>query len=129
VGIKQHFMALAGVGHQPEGAAGTQLHVGDLHAVVDAAHHHAFFAPVELEGLTQVELQGHECFDVFASAGAPGTDVVGDAGVAAGVATGLDLANRRVPCACLFGAQGIGFECLLQFGKKPLSLLNPALRL
>ncbi|MBK9440772.1 MAG: hypothetical protein IPN53_05405 [Comamonadaceae bacterium] len=34
MGIKQHFMALAGVGHQPEGATGAQLHVGDLHAVI-----------------------------------------------------------------------------------------------
>lgn len=27
VGVEQHFVALAGVGHQPEGAAGAQLHV------------------------------------------------------------------------------------------------------
>ena len=41
--------------------------------------------------LTQVELERHKRFDVLASAGAPGTDVVSDAGVASGVAAGLDL--------------------------------------
>jgi hypothetical protein len=38
VGIEQHFMALAGVGHQPESAARAQLEVRDLHLVVNAAH-------------------------------------------------------------------------------------------
>ena len=91
MGIEQHFVALAGVGHQPEGPAGTQFHMRDLHAVVNAAHHHAFFAPVKLEGLAQLELQGHEGFDIFASAGSPGSDVVGDTAVAACVTAGFDL--------------------------------------
>ena len=65
VGIKQHFVALTGVGHQPEGPAGAQFHVRDLHAPINAAHDQAFFAPVELKGFAQIELQGHEGFDVF----------------------------------------------------------------
>ena len=63
MGIKQHFVTLAGVGSQPEGAAGAQLHVREPHAMEDAADHHAFFAPVELES-----------FAAFARTGAPGTD-------------------------------------------------------
>ena len=51
----------------------------------------------EYFGLTQVELQRHEGFDVFASVGPPGTDVVGDAGVATDITAGLDL---RKQCAC-----------------------------
>jgi hypothetical protein len=39
VGIEQHLVALAGIGHQPERPRGAQLHVRDLHPVVDAAHH------------------------------------------------------------------------------------------
>ena len=46
--IKQHFAALAGVGHQPEGAARAQQHAPDLHSVLGATHHHVFFASVKL---------------------------------------------------------------------------------
>lgn len=87
--------------------------------VVDAAHHHAFFAPVKLERLTQLKLQGYERFGVFACIGAPGTDEVSDAAVATEVAAGLEL---RKQCACctsvLFGAQRVCFEGLLQFVRK-----------
>jgi hypothetical protein len=95
-----------GVGHQPESPTGAQLHAGDLHVVVDAAHHHAFFATVELECVPQLKLQGHEGFDVFACIGAPGTDKVSDAALATKVAAGLDLRKQRACCASvLFGAQ------------------------
>jgi hypothetical protein len=115
MGIKQHFVTLAGVGHQPEGATGAQLHVGDLHAVVDAAHHHAFLAPVKLEGFTQIELQGHEGFEVFTSVGAPGADVVGDPGVATCIATGLDLCKQCARRTSVFlWTQRVGFEGLFQ---------------
>ena len=60
VRVKQHLVALAWVGHQPERATGAQLHVRDLHLVVNASHHHAFIAPVKLEGLTQLKLQRHK---------------------------------------------------------------------
>ena len=115
MGIKQHLMTLAGVGHQPEGATGAQLHVRDLHAVVDSTDHHTFFAPVKLEGFAQIELQWHEGLDVFASAAAPGTDEIGDSGVATGITAGFDL---RKQCACctpvLFGSQSVGFEGKLE---------------
>ena len=125
--IKQHLMALAGIGHQPEGPAGAQLHVGDLHAVVDATDHHAFLAPVKLKGFAQVELQGHKRFDVFARAGAPGTDEVGDTGVATSISTGLDL-HKQCTCAAsiLFGAQRVGFEGLLQLDNISAELAKPA---
>ena len=119
MGIKQHLMALAGVGRQPEGATGAQLHVGYLHAVIDAAHHHAFLAPVKLEGFAQVELQWHEGFDVFAGVSAPGTDKVRHSAIAANVAAGPDLQKQR-PCAApvLFVSTGIGFEGKFEFRSK-----------
>ena len=30
MGVEEHFMALAGIGHDPEGAAGAELDVGDF---------------------------------------------------------------------------------------------------
>ena len=89
--VKQHLVPLAGIGHQPEGPAGAQQHARNLHAPINAAHHHAFFAPVKLECLAQVEPQRHEGFDIFASIGPPGPNEVGDAAVAAHVAAGFDL--------------------------------------
>ena len=94
MGIKQHLMALAGVGHQPEGTAGAQLHVRDLHAVVNAAHDQAFFAPVKLECFAQVELERNKRFDAFARVGTPSTNEVGDTGVATGITAGLDLRKQ-----------------------------------
>jgi hypothetical protein len=86
----------------------------DLHAPVNAADHQALFAPVKLERLTQIELQRHEGFDIFASAGTPGSDEVGDAGVATAITAGLDLRKQRLARApVLFVAAGIGFEGLL----------------
>ena len=116
VGIEQHLVALAGVGHQPEGAAGTQLEVRDLHVVVDAAHQQSFLAPVELEGLAELKAHRHEGF-----AGrltlllAPVTDEIGQPAVAAPVALGLQLGQQRPGCAPgMFGAPRIGFESLHQ---------------
>ena len=61
MGVKQHFVPLTGVCHQPESTAGTQLQVGHLGLVVHAAHDDAFFTPIKLEGLTQLEAQRHKC--------------------------------------------------------------------
>mgnify|MGYP003388890040 CR=1 FL=1 len=123
MGIEQHFMALAGVGHQPEGAAGAQFHVSHLHAVIDATNHHAFFAPVELKCLAQLKLQGHEGFDVFACAGAPLTDVVGDAAVAACVAAGLDLLKQGFAATTLLSvAPSVSLEGLFQLGNETAKL-------
>ena len=46
VGVEQHLVALAGVGHQPEGAAGAQLEMRHLQALVHAADDYGLFAPV-----------------------------------------------------------------------------------
>ena len=72
-------------------------------------------APVELECLAQLELQGHKRFEVFACICPPGTDEVGDAAVASQVPAGLDL-DKQCPSGApvLFVAAGIGFEGLLQ---------------
>lgn len=45
------------------------------------AHHQALFAPVELEGLTQIKLQRHERLDLLTNIRAPGPDEVNDTGV------------------------------------------------
>ena len=93
MGVKQHFMALVGIGHQPEGAGGAQLHVGELDLAEDAADDESFLAPVELEGFAQAEGQrdvgraGGHC----ASLTTPGPDEGGDTAVAAGKALGLEL--------------------------------------
>ena len=72
-----------------------------------------------LEGFAQIELQLHERFDVFASAGSPGADEVGNAGVSTGIATGLDLDEQRPSGApVLFVALGIGFEGKLELVSK-----------
>ena len=58
----------------------------------------------------ELELQGHEGLDVFASAGPPGPDEVGDAAVAAHVAAGFDLQIQRFAAApVLFVAARISF--------------------
>ena len=64
-------MALAWVGHQPEGSAGAQLEVRYLHLVVNAAHHHAFFAPVKLERLAQLKAQRHKRLERLTLLAAP----------------------------------------------------------
>ena len=80
VGIEQHLVALARIGHQPERAAGAQLQVRHLHAPVDAADHQPLFAPVELERFAQCERQRHEGVRRLAFAPTPVADEVGDAG-------------------------------------------------
>ena len=57
VGVEQHIVALARIGHQPERSARAQLQVRHLHAVVDAPYDQTFFAPIELEGLAELEGQ------------------------------------------------------------------------
>jgi len=86
-------MVLAGVSHQPEGPAGTQFHVRELHlAVVDAAYQQSFGAPVKLEGLTQRKARRHEGVGCFASRTTPLSNEIGGPTVAAAVALFFDLA-------------------------------------
>ena len=89
--VKQHLVALAGVGHQPERTAGTQLHVGNLDLVEDAPHHQALFAPVKLERLTQIKLQRHEGPHCLAFIAAPRPNEIGHPGIAPAISLNLDL--------------------------------------
>ncbi len=117
VGIEQHLVALARVGHQPERPRGAQLHVRDLHPVVDAAHHQPLLAPVELERLAQLEGQRYEGVDCspLALALAPGPNEVGHPRVAAVAAGPLDLGIQRLGRAPLaLRAPGVGRQSQLE---------------
>ena len=97
VGIEQHLVALARVGHQPERPRSAQLQVRHLHAVVDATHHQPFFAPVKLERIAQLELQRHEGGGRHGLPLAlpPSPDEVGQAAIAAVIALRLDQRQQR----------------------------------
>jgi hypothetical protein len=117
VGVEQHLVALAGVGHQPEGPAGAQFHVRHLQPLVDAADDQWLFAPVELEGLAEFEAQRHVGVARRRTAlgRAPGADVVRQPAVAAGVARGLQLLQQGLGAApLLLGPPRIGSQRLLQ---------------
>ncbi len=95
--IKQHLVPLAGICHQPERPAGTQLQMRDLHVVEHAAHHHRLIAPVKLERLAQLKAQGHEGLGRTAvRARAPRPDEVRDRAVATPVTLRLDLGEQRL---------------------------------
>ncbi len=114
VGIKQHFMALAGVGHQPEAPAGAQFHVRELDlVVVDASHQQTLGAPVKLERFTQRKAQRHEGAGCFASVASPLSHKVGDAAVTAAVALLFDFDKQCPGCATvLLGAQCISLSAI-----------------
>ena len=119
VGVEQHFVALAGVGHDPERTTGAELQMRYLHAPVDTADDQAFFAPVELKCFAQFKLQGYESVRRLAFASAPVADEVGDTAIATRVTIGLDLCEQilgRAPVS--FGAMAVGFECLFESGMK-----------
>ena len=116
VGIKQHFMTLAGVGHQPKRTTGAQLQMRDLHLVEDAAHHQPFITPVKLERLTQLKTQWDKGFHgQFARLLAPCANEVGHHAVAAPVALGLDLLEQSASRApAMFGPMRVSLEGLVQ---------------
>ena len=126
VRVERHLVALARVGHKPEGPRGAQLQVRDLHAVVDAADHQAFFAAVELERLAEFEDQRHEGLggDGLAFALAPRADEVGDSAVAAGITVRLDLRMQR---SCL-GRCASALSASLSVSWCAVSLLGASLR-
>jgi hypothetical protein len=100
----------------------------DLHAVVDAADHQAFFAPVELVGLAKLEGQGHEGVGRhrLALALAPCPHEVGDAAVAAVVAFSADLRVQRARRAPLVaGAVRVGLQGQLQRFVERAELAGP----
>lgn len=60
MGIKQHFVALAGIRHQPKGPTRAQLQVRHLDAPIQAANYQALLTPVKLKGLAQRKLERHK---------------------------------------------------------------------
>ncbi|MNT35416.1 hypothetical protein D3C72_1714430 [compost metagenome] len=116
VRVEQHLVPLAGVGHQPEGATGAQLQVRHLHVVEHATDDHGFDAPVELEGLAQLEAHRNERLGrTGCRLYPPATDVVGDGAVAAAIALGLYLSKQSSAAApSLLGAMAVGRERLMQ---------------
>ncbi|MCY1309420.1 hypothetical protein D9M70_595140 [compost metagenome] len=89
--IEKHLVALAGVSHQPERPAGTQLQVRYLHATINAANQQAFLAPVELERLAKCKAQRHEGPQTLALLPAPGADESSELAVATVIAFSSDL--------------------------------------
>jgi hypothetical protein len=117
VRVEQHLVALRRVGHQPERTRGAQLQVRELKAPVDAADDQAFFAPVELEGVAELEAQRHEGAGGadLALLVAPRPEVVGQPRVAAFVAQGLQLHMQRPRRAPLVPrAVPVGLQRLVQ---------------
>jgi len=116
VGIEQHLVALPRVGHQPEGTTGAQLQVGYLQFVEHAAHQQSLLAPVELEGLTQLETQGHKGpGGILGALQAPSANEVGHGAIATPVSLGLALCKQCLATApCALGPVRIRAQGLLQ---------------
>jgi hypothetical protein len=131
VRVEQHFMALTGVGHQPECPTGAELQVRHLHLPVDAADHQMLFAPVKLKGFAQGEMQRDERLRRLAFPTTPGADERGELAVATDITIRFDLRQQRLGRApILFGAVAIGRERLFQGGVKcrqPVRHLAPAI--
>jgi len=51
MGVEQHLVTLARVGHQPERSRRAQLHVRYLQLAADAADNQPFLTPIKLERL------------------------------------------------------------------------------
>ena len=123
MGIKEHFMGLRRVGHQPEGAARAQLHVRNLHLVEQAAYQQALFTPVKLEGFAVLEEQRDKGFGILASLLAPGTNKVCHRTVAAAITLGSDLHEQRACSApVIFVPQLIGLSACSNVGSNEESL-------
>lgn len=128
--VKQHLVTLAGIGHQPKCAAGTELHVGDLDPPEQPTDQQTFFTPVELESLAQRERQRHKGSQGFSLLAAPRADECGQLAVAAVVALGFDLLEESLGgSAVVFGPKRIGFECLLQYFVERTELVESGLPL
>ena len=84
MGGEQHFVALRRVGLHDEGATGAELQVRSEYLAPDPADDQVFFAPVELEGFAQLEVQRDIGFAERRPAlGAPAPDEFGDPAVVA----------------------------------------------
>ena len=113
MGIKQHLVALARIGNEPEGTAAAQLGMGHLQTPAQPAHPGVLGTPVELERVAQGELQRHESTlaDLARLLGSPAPGKGRHPAVATGVALldqtfvqGLDGA------AIAFAAVQVGLE-------------------
>ena len=116
VGVEQHLVALAGIGHQPEGTAGAQFDLRHLQAPVHATDHQRLLAPVKLERLAQCKGERHEGMgrNRLPRPGAPSTDEVGQPRVAARVTGRANLLKQRPGRAPgLARTMGVGLERLL----------------
>jgi hypothetical protein len=109
VRVEQHLVALARVGHQPEGPDWRTASCARPAAGSRCRRPPGLFAPVELEGLAELEAQRHEGVGRhrLAFALAPRAHEVGDAAVAAVVARSADLAYsaRAVRRSCAGAAR------------------------
>lgn len=80
VGVEEHFVPLARIGDEHEGATGAELEVCDLNPTVDAANDETFFAPVKLEGFAEFEFEWNKTSAGFGFAAStlPPPDEFGD---------------------------------------------------
>jgi hypothetical protein len=84
VGIEQHFVALRRVGLNHKGSTGAELQMRGENLAPDTTYHQVLFAPVELEGFAQLEVERNEGFvDRCATIGTPTPDELGNAAVGA----------------------------------------------
>src|SRR5438552_16228269 len=65
MGIKQHFVALHGIGHDPERAAASELAMGDFETAAQPANPGVLAAPVKLKRFTVAKGQRHERFAMW----------------------------------------------------------------
>ena len=68
VGIKQHFVALRGIGRNHEGSIGAEFEVGRQDLAQEATDQEMLFTPVELEGFAQFEFERNIGVDRHGSA-------------------------------------------------------------
>ena len=112
MGIEEHLVALAGIGHQHEGTARAQFQMSQLQFAPDPAHHQPLLAPVELERLPQLELQRHEGARGHLPRGSltPGTNEIGQHRVATAITLCLELGVQRFGGAPIaLGTPSLGF--------------------
>ena len=95
MGIKQHFVALRGIGRYHEGSTGAEFEVRRQDLAPEAADQEMLFAPVELEGFAQLEFERDIGVDCHGSAfDSPTPDKFGDSTVVSCKAGCLDLSKQ-----------------------------------
>ena len=117
--IKQHFVALRRIRHQPKRATGAQLHMRNLQLVKQSAYQQAFLTPVKLEGFAVLKDKRHKGFGGLASLLAPGANRVGNRAVATPISLGGNL-HKQGSCraSVILVSQLIGLERLQQYRLK-----------